>query len=150
MSNKHAVVFKGELTAGSDRAKAMTRLASAIKKDQAFVEELFSGGLKVLKADLDLATARQYAKALAKLGIKAYTVDLDEVAKKRKGQTADGGAQTGANGARKPTGASASKGAEPTAASAKSGSGQSPSDDTAAAKKRSKADDKADDKAASS
>ncbi len=140
MNNKHAVVFKGELTAGSDRAKAMTRLAGAIKKDQAFVEELFSGGLKVLKADLDLATARQYVKALAKLGIKAYTVDLDEVAKKRQGRTTDGDAQTGVADAGEPAGASASKGSASAVAVAKPKSGSSPSD-TAVAKERGKADD---------
>ena len=109
MKKNYSIVFKGELLEGYDRAKTIASLATAMDRDEIFVEGLFTKELKTLRAGMDANEAGRYVKALAKLGVKVYVVDLDAIMQERQRRQAEEGKNASAAGA----GSAPSSAAEP-------------------------------------
>ena len=73
------ILFAGELVEGADPAQVRANLANLFKTEVAKVESLFSGERKVIRRDVDEATARKFQAGFARAGAVAVIVDADGV-----------------------------------------------------------------------
>lgn len=62
------IVFRGDIIMGHSLQDVKARLAQLFKVDAAKVEVLFSGGVVILKRNVDAATAEKYKAVLTKAG----------------------------------------------------------------------------------
>lgn len=76
MSNTYAIVFKGEILDGADRAAVQQKIGAMFKADAAKLTALFSGKPVAIKKNVDEATANKFVAAFAKAGAKAYAKDM--------------------------------------------------------------------------
>lgn len=68
----YKVVFQGDVLPGHEQKAVQTRLAELFGVNPQDASKLFSGKEHKVKSNLDLASAKKYAKALAKLGALGY------------------------------------------------------------------------------
>ena len=64
----YQLIMEGTVQAGLNRNEVVTRLSAVFKQDPAIVEKLLSGKPRVVKKDLDLATARRYQGIIERAG----------------------------------------------------------------------------------
>lgn len=88
MSDKqYDIVFRGDVVIGHALADVKQRMAALFKTDTAKVDALFSGGLSVLKRNLDEPTAKKYQAVLLKAGAQV-TVEVAGSAQAKQAQLA--------------------------------------------------------------
>lgn len=88
MSDKqYDIVFRGDVVIGHALADVKQRMAALFKTDTAKVDALFSGGLSVLKRNLDEPTAKKYQAVLLKAGAQV-TVEIAGSAQAKQAQSA--------------------------------------------------------------
>ena len=68
----YKVVFQGDVLPGHEKEAVQTRLAGLFHVNAQDAAKLFSGKQHKVKSNLDLESAKKYAKALAKLGALGY------------------------------------------------------------------------------
>jgi hypothetical protein len=64
----YRLILEGTVQEGLNRKTVVGRLSSVFKQDEAIVEKLLSGKPRVVKKDLDLATARKYQHIIEQAG----------------------------------------------------------------------------------
>jgi hypothetical protein len=68
----YKLIFRGELLDGVDRQQGQTKLANLFKLSPEKAHQLFDGKTRVLRKNMDKATAAKFQQAFKQAGLKAY------------------------------------------------------------------------------
>jgi hypothetical protein len=79
MMKRYRLVLEGHMLPDSEPRQVVTRTAALLNLDPQQVGELLRGKPRVIKRDLDEATAHRYMEAISQAGIACRMEDLDDV-----------------------------------------------------------------------